>query len=152
MKTLFKKDRRTFRRRGGNRFTRRHPRRSFWRLLNFLLLDEAYEPPRHAGRRGTCCWKLLGVYTGHGSFCVSHDRYFIDNLATRVFEIEEGHVHVYPGNLRRTTWWRKARVDLSPLTQSPQRPVAGLRPPPTSHPVSECPGRTIRKKKSGQIP
>ncbi len=31
---------------------------------------------------------------------VSHDRYFIDKLATRVFEVEEGRVHVYPGQLR----------------------------------------------------
>ena len=29
---------------------------------------------------------------------VSHDRYFIDRLATRIFEVEGGHVHVYPGN------------------------------------------------------
>ena len=29
---------------------------------------------------------------------VSHDRYFIDRLATRIFEVEDGHVHVYPGN------------------------------------------------------
>ncbi len=29
---------------------------------------------------------------------VSHDRYFIDRLATRMFEVEGGHVHVYPGN------------------------------------------------------
>ncbi len=29
---------------------------------------------------------------------VSHDRYFIDGTATRVFEVEDGHVHVYPGN------------------------------------------------------
>ena len=29
---------------------------------------------------------------------VSHDRYFIDRLASRIFEVEGGHVHVYPGN------------------------------------------------------
>ena len=38
---------------------------------------------------------------------VSHDRYFIDKLATRVFEIEDGHVHVYPGNYEDYLW-RKA--------------------------------------------
>jgi ATP-binding cassette subfamily F protein 3 len=38
---------------------------------------------------------------------VSHDRYFIDNLAARVFEIEDGHVHVYPGNYEDYLW-RKA--------------------------------------------
>jgi ATP-binding cassette subfamily F protein 3 len=29
---------------------------------------------------------------------VSHDCYFIDRLATRIFEVEGGHVHIYPGN------------------------------------------------------
>jgi len=29
---------------------------------------------------------------------VSHDRYFIDGLATRVFEVEDRRVHIYPGN------------------------------------------------------
>ena len=38
---------------------------------------------------------------------VSHDRYFIDKLATRVFEVEEGRVHVYPGNYEDYLW-RKA--------------------------------------------
>jgi ATP-binding cassette, subfamily F, member 3 len=36
-------------------------------------------------------------FTGTVIF-VSHDRYFIDGLSTRVFEVEGGHVHVYPGN------------------------------------------------------
>ena len=36
-------------------------------------------------------------YSGTVVF-VSHDRYFIDKLATRVFEIGDGKVEVYPGN------------------------------------------------------
>jgi len=32
---------------------------------------------------------------------VSHDRYFIDKLATRVFEIGSGEVTVFPGNYER---------------------------------------------------
>ena len=35
---------------------------------------------------------------------VSHDRYFIDKLATRIFEVEEGRVHVYPGNYEDYLW------------------------------------------------
>ena len=38
---------------------------------------------------------------------VSHDRYFIDKLATRVFEVEEGRVHIFPGNYEDYLW-RKA--------------------------------------------
>jgi ATP-binding cassette subfamily F protein 3 len=39
----------------------------------------------------------VNSFTGTVIF-VSHDRYFIDRLASRVFEVEGGHVHVYPGN------------------------------------------------------
>jgi ATP-binding cassette subfamily F protein 3 len=35
---------------------------------------------------------------------VSHDRYFMDKLATRVFEVEEGRVHVFPGNYEDYLW------------------------------------------------
>ncbi len=42
-------------------------------------------------------------YTGTVVF-VSHDRYFIDKLATRVFEIGEGKVEVYPGNYEDYLW------------------------------------------------
>jgi len=45
---------------------------------------------------------------------VSHDRYFIDKLATRVFEIEEGEVRVFPGNYEDYLWRKSgANVDLS---------------------------------------
>ena len=35
---------------------------------------------------------------------VSHDRYFIDKLATRVVEVEDGRIHVYPGNYEDYLW------------------------------------------------
>src|SRR5580698_6444638 len=62
---------------------------------NFLLLDE---PTNHLDMRAKdVLLEALASYTGTVVF-VSHDRYFIDRLATRVFEVEGGHVHVYPGN------------------------------------------------------
>jgi ATP-binding cassette subfamily F protein 3 len=45
----------------------------------------------------------LQEYTGTIVF-VSHDRYFIDRLATRVFEIGNGAVMVYPGNYEDYLW------------------------------------------------
>ncbi|HEX4650629.1 MAG TPA: ABC transporter ATP-binding protein, partial [Granulicella sp.] len=42
-------------------------------------------------------------FTGTVLF-VSHDRYFIDGLATRVFEVEAGRVHIYPGNYEDYLW------------------------------------------------
>ena len=71
---------------------------------NFLLLDE---PTNHLDMRAKdVLLDSLSKYSGTVVF-VSHDRYFIDNLAARVFEIEDGHVHVYPGNYEDYLW-RKA--------------------------------------------
>src|SRR5208283_4543997 len=35
---------------------------------------------------------------------VSHDRYFIDRLATRVFEVADGAVNIFPGNYEDYLW------------------------------------------------
>jgi ATP-binding cassette subfamily F protein 3 len=68
---------------------------------NFLLLDE---PTNHLDMRAKdVLLEALSKYTGTVVF-VSHDRYFIDKLATRVFEIGEGRVEVYPGNYEDYRW------------------------------------------------
>jgi ATP-binding cassette subfamily F protein 3 len=68
---------------------------------NFLLLDE---PTNHLDMRAKdVLLTALEEYTGTVVF-VSHDRYFIDHLATRVFEIEDGQVTVYPGNYEDYLW------------------------------------------------
>ena len=68
---------------------------------NFLLLDE---PTNHLDLRAKdVLLEALMKYTGTIVF-VSHDRYFIDKLATRVFEIGDGKVEVYPGNYEDYLW------------------------------------------------
>ncbi len=68
---------------------------------NFLLLDE---PTNHLDMRAKdVLLSALADYTGTVVF-VSHDRYFIDRLATRVFEIGGGRVEVYPGNYEDYLW------------------------------------------------
>ncbi len=62
---------------------------------NFLLLDE---PTNHLDMRAKdVLLDAVRSFSGTVLF-VSHDRYFIDGLATRVFEVEERRVHIYPGN------------------------------------------------------
>ena len=62
---------------------------------NFLLLDE---PTNHLDMRAKdVLLEALASYSGTVVF-VSHDRYFIDRLATRVLEIEGGAVTAYEGN------------------------------------------------------
>ena len=75
--------------------------RMLLRPTNFLLLDE---PTNHLDMRAKdVLLDALLKYTGTVVF-VSHDRYFIDKLATRVFEVADGHVHVYPGNYEDYLW------------------------------------------------
>ncbi len=72
---------------------------------NFLLLDE---PTNHLDMRAKdVLLESLEKYNGTVVF-VSHDRYFIDKLATRVFEIGGGRVEVFPGNYEDYLW-RKHR-------------------------------------------
>jgi ATP-binding cassette, subfamily F, member 3 len=75
--------------------------RMLLRPTNFLLLDE---PTNHLDMRAKdVLLDALLKYTGTVVF-VSHDRYFIDKLATRVLEVADGHVHVYPGNYEDYLW------------------------------------------------
>ena len=72
---------------------------------NFLLLDE---PTNHLDMRAKdVLLEALQNYNGTVVF-VSHDRYFIDKLASRVFEVGNGRVEVFPGNYEDYLW-RKQR-------------------------------------------
>ena len=62
---------------------------------NFLLLDE---PTNHLDMRAKdVLLEAIAAFSGTVIF-VSHDRYFIDRLATRVLEVENGSVIAYEGN------------------------------------------------------
>jgi ATP-binding cassette subfamily F protein 3 len=68
---------------------------------NFLLLDE---PTNHLDLRAKdVLLEALQAYTGTVVF-ISHDRYFIDKLAARVFEIADGAVNVFPSNYEDFLW------------------------------------------------
>ena len=87
---------------------------------NFLLLDE---PTNHLDMRAKdVLLESLEKFTGTIAF-VSHDRYFIDKLATKVFEIGAGEVHVFPGNYEDYLWRKENRTepgpDALPVTSSP---------------------------------
>jgi len=62
---------------------------------NFLLLDE---PTNHLDMRAKdVLLEAIAAFSGTVVF-VSHDRYFINRLATRVIEVENGVITSYPGN------------------------------------------------------
>jgi ATP-binding cassette subfamily F protein 3 len=87
---------------------------------NFLLLDE---PTNHLDMRAKdVLLTALQEFTGTVVF-VSHDRYFIDKLATRIFEVEGGHVNVFPGNYEDYLW-RKQGGGALPAQSAPAEAVS----------------------------
>jgi ATP-binding cassette subfamily F protein 3 len=116
---------------------------------NFLLLDE---PTNHLDMRAKdILLDALMKYTGTVVF-VSHDRYFIDKLATRVFEIGDGRVEVFPGNYEDYLW-RKQRAGES-ISEEP-RVAAALAPQAGngngSSTAKEPPGRRLNPIKRKQM-
>jgi ATP-binding cassette, subfamily F, member 3 len=62
---------------------------------NFLLLDE---PTNHLDMRAKdVLLEAIESFSGTVIF-VSHDRYFLEKLATKVLEVKDGGVEVYPGS------------------------------------------------------
>jgi ATP-binding cassette, subfamily F, member 3 len=81
---------------------------------NFLLLDE---PTNHLDLRAKdVLLNALMEYTGTVVF-VSHDRYFIDKLATRVFEIGGGKVEIFPGNYEDYLWRKEGGQHVAPTLE-----------------------------------
>jgi ATP-binding cassette subfamily F protein 3 len=74
---------------------------------NFLLLDE---PTNHLDMRAKdVLLDALAAFSGTVIF-VSHDRYFIDRLATRVLEVEGGTVTSHEGNYEDYLRWKEAQT------------------------------------------
>jgi ATP-binding cassette subfamily F protein 3 len=74
---------------------------------NFLLLDE---PTNHLDMRAKdVLLEALAAFNGTVVF-VSHDRYFIDRLATRVLEVEGGTVTSHEGNYEDYLRWKAAQA------------------------------------------
>lgn len=62
---------------------------------NFLVLDE---PTNHLDIRSReVLLEALKRFDGTIMF-VSHDRHFLNELAEKVFEVDKGHIQIYPGN------------------------------------------------------
>jgi ATP-binding cassette subfamily F protein 3 len=109
---------------------------------NFLLLDE---PTNHLDMRAKdVLLDAIAAFSGTVVF-VSHDRYFIDRLATRVIEVENGIITTYEGNYE--DYLRKkeelaARAEIPEVTGAKEAPtrIAESRPNGSG---SELSGTTI---------
>jgi ATP-binding cassette subfamily F protein 3 len=84
----------------------------------------------------------LESYTGTVVF-VSHDRYFIDKLATKVYEVGDGGVEVYPGNYEEYIW-RKSGGAQKMQAEIVQRQAPAAAAP--SAPATPAPEAAPKKK------
>jgi ATP-binding cassette subfamily F protein 3 len=104
---------------------------------NFLLLDE---PTNHLDMRAKdVLLEAIANFSGTVVF-VSHDRYFIDRLATRVLEVENGTVTTYEGNYedylrRKEALAAPAALETTPAKSAtePKPAAASSAPSPNGH-------------------
>jgi ATP-binding cassette subfamily F protein 3 len=148
---------------GGER-TRLAVARMLLRPANTLLLDE---PTNHLDLDSKdVLLEALEDFGGTLIF-VSHDRYFVDKLATKIIEVGHGTIEVYPGTYEQFLWSKQQRAaglgpSNAPRTQSqpPKRtdvverpkpvPAAGrvARPARPGHPESASPRDYEAKKRA----
>jgi ATP-binding cassette subfamily F protein 3 len=107
---------------------------------NFLLLDE---PTNHLDLRAKdVLLEALQGYTGTVVF-VSHDRYFIDRLATRIFEVADQRITVFPGNYEDYLWRKTGAADVPP--------EAGVEPVAAVEIAAAPPGKRLNPIKLRQL-
>jgi ATP-binding cassette subfamily F protein 3 len=129
---------------GGER-TRLAVARMLLRPANTLLLDE---PTNHLDLDSKDV--LLDALADFGGtlIFVSHDRYFVDRLATKIVEVGHGTIEIYPGTYEEFLWSKKERARRPPET-APQRPKpavtarAASTPPPARGAEH---GRDVKKR------
>ncbi len=116
---------------------------------NFMVLDE---PTNHLDLQSRqFLEEVLSEFEGTLLF-VSHDRYFIDSLATKVWAIEEGVLIPYLGNYTdyRT---RKHRIVLDVPTPLTKKTVASAKPAPktTAPKVSSKKGSKVKVRTAEDV-
>ena len=109
---------------GGER-TRLAVARMLLRPANTLLLDE---PTNHLDLDSKDT--LLDALADFGGtlIFVSHDRYFVDRLATKIIAVGHGGIEIYPGTYEEYLW-SKAQRD-KPAAAAPARPAQKAKPAP----------------------
>jgi ATP-binding cassette subfamily F protein 3 len=114
---------------GGER-TRLAVARMLLRPANTLLLDE---PTNHLDMDSKDV--LLDALADFGGtlILVSHDRYFIDKLATKIIDIGHGEARVYPGTYEEYRWSQAqaAQAQAAPgPSASAKTPASSAKTPP----------------------
>lgn len=118
---------------------------------NFLLLDE---PTNHLDMRAKdVLLTALMEFTGTIIF-VSHDRYFIDRLATKIFAVGDGKLDIYPGNYEEYVWALERRGEAEGTDAAPGGPsdelmaaIGAAKPKPAPEPKPAAPAAASKQAK-----
>ncbi len=122
---------------GGER-TRLAVARMLLRPANTLLLDE---PTNHLDLDSKDT--LLDALADFGGtlIFVSHDRYFVDRLATKIIAVGHGGIEMYPGTYAEYLWSKAQR---EAQKNAPARPTPAPGKSATSAPKQQAPKNTPR--------
>jgi ATP-binding cassette subfamily F protein 3 len=83
-----------------------------------LLLDE---PSNHLDIKATRWLEDYLANQTEAMLIVSHDRYFLDKVVTKVFELHAGKIAAYPGNFQQYVRLRQERYELQMKTWQAQK-------------------------------
>jgi ATP-binding cassette subfamily F protein 3 len=140
---------------GGER-TRLAVARMLLRPSNTLLLDE---PTNHLDLDSKeVLLDALADYGGTLIF-VSHDRYFVERLATRIVEIGEGKATLFPGTYTEYLWSKENAGRIAPSTAAVAMPASAARTrpsrpeppaPPQPRPDADAPSPAAQRSYADQ--
>ncbi|RYU77790.1 ribosomal protection-like ABC-F family protein [Hymenobacter persicinus] len=117
---------------------------------NFLLLDE---PTNHLDMQSVnILIQALEQY--EGTFIViSHDRFFVENVATKIWFIEDYQLKEYPGTYAEYELWQEDREKAAKKAglPSPSAPKPLPKPEPVKETVPASPSSSKQKKELAEV-
>ncbi|WP_293916438.1 MULTISPECIES: ABC-F family ATP-binding cassette domain-containing protein [unclassified Sphingobacterium] len=109
---------------------------------NFLVLDE---PTNHLDMQSVnILIQALQQYEGT-LIVVSHDRYFLDHVANKIWFIEDKEIKEYPGTYQEYEEWNAKRI-LNPAEKKPEKKVVAEQPKKVKIAPTEDKFKVISKK------
>ncbi len=112
---------------------------------NFLLLDE---PTNHLDIQSVNIL-IQALQQYQGTFVlVSHDRYFVKEVANKIWWIENQQIKEYPGTYEEYVWWKeKNQPTIKPANKQTSQPTNQ----PTSKPANKPQGQKQRNADQDEL-
>lgn len=108
---------------------------------NFLILDE---PTNHLDIQSVNIL-IQALSQFEGTFiAVSHDRYFLDNVANKIWFIEDEQIKIYPGTYAEYEIWNSKRI-IPPAKNIPVKAEKEVKPKVEEKPVTVNSQQQLKK-------